>query len=81
MAGSNLRQLIEQPHPIGDVGRANGADQGIASFFLEGFEVHGANSQPQAGVFADQGSVGSLADAEQGFSHGWTIPALVTRAI
>ena len=70
-----------QPHPVADVGWANGMDQGITGFFLQGFALHGAYGQPKGGVLADQGSIGPLADSEQCFSHAWDIRALLARAI
>ena len=70
-----------QPHPVADVGWANGMDQGITGLFLQGFALHGADGQPKGSVLADQGSIGPLADGEQGFSHSWDIRTLLTRAI
>ena len=70
-----------QPHPVADVGWANGMDQGITGLFLQGFALHGAYGQPKGSVLADQGAIGPLADSEQCFSHAWNIQALLARAI
>ena len=70
-----------QPHPVADVGWANGMDQGITGLFLQGFALHGAYGQPKGSVLADQGAIGPLADSEQCFSHAWNIRALLARAI
>ena len=63
------------------MGWADGVDQGITCFFLQGFAFHGADDQPKSGVFADQGAIGPLADGEQCFSHSWDIRALLARTI
>ena len=51
-----------QPHPVADVGWANGMDQGITGFFLQGFALHCADGQPKGSVLADQGVIGPLAE-------------------
>ena len=70
-----------QPHSVADVSWANGMDQGITGFFLQGFALHCADGQPKGSVLADQGAIGPLADSEQCFSHAWNIRALLARAI
>ncbi len=57
------------------MGWADGVDQGITCFFLQGFALHGADDKSKGSTFADQGAIRLLADDEKGFSHACNIRA------
>jgi hypothetical protein len=53
-----------KPYPVADMGRPDGADQGIAGFFLQLIAVHAADDKPERCALGNQGAIRPGVDRE-----------------